>query len=68
MILNVADYETSQHLLLQSKCGGSCVTMTLSSGSSNALLGNGAVSEFFGDSNISSNSWDATRRRPMGLL
>lgn len=68
MILDVADYETSHHLLLQSKCGGGCVTLTLSSESSGALLGNGAVSEFFADSNISSNSWDATRRRHMGLL
>lgn len=57
-----------KHLLLQSKCGGGCVTTTVSSGSSAAPLGNGAVSEFFGDSNISSGSWDATGRRHMGLL
>lgn len=35
---------------------------------SGALQGNGAVSEFFADTNISKNSWDATRRRHMGLL
>lgn len=55
-----------KHLLLQSR-GGDGVTMTLSSESPEALLGYGGVSEFFGGSNISSNSWDAPRSTHMGL-
>lgn len=59
MILNDADYERSQHLLSQSKRGGCCASVTLPSESPEALLGNGAAGEFFGDSHISSNASQA---------
>lgn len=65
MILKVPDDEASQRLLLQDRCCGGCVTMTLSS---EAPLGNGAVGEFFGDTNICTNSWDAVKCRHMGQL